>query len=280
TNPKPFEPRERDYAVVGSFYIFAIWIGLGVLGFLKRIKDNFNNNYKYFKWEAISLLIFVSFYFAFEFILQKQLPVILQIIIPKLSYLFFILSLAISGVIFVDLITFIINSLKVSNKIESLIVVLLALAIPALMAAQNWDDHDRSGRYATRNNAKAYLDSCQENAIMFTIGDNDTFPLWYMQEVEEYRTDLKLVNTSLFATDWYIDQQKRKTYEADPIPSQLTHDDYKTGSLDVAYHIPIQSLKDSVIDIKSFMNWIQSDNERTFIDLDEDGNPEKFYPTK
>lgn len=280
TNPKPFEPRERDYAVVGSFYIFAIWIGLGVLGFLKRIKDNFSNNYKYFKWEAISLLIFVSFHFAFEFILQKQLPVILQIIIPKLSYLFFILSIAISGVIFVDLITFIINSLKVSNKIESLIVVLLALAVPVLMAAQNWNDHDRSGRYATRNNAKAYLDSCQENAIMFTIGDNDTFPLWYMQEVEEYRTDLKLVNTSLFATDWYIDQQKRKTYEADPIPSQLTHSDYKTGSLDVAYHIPIQSLKDSVIDIKSFMNWIQSDNERTFIDLDEDGNPEKFYPTK
>ncbi|MBT8384732.1 MAG: hypothetical protein KJO83_03365, partial [Bacteroidia bacterium] len=208
TNPKPFEPRERDYAVVGSFYVFAIWIGLGVLALFERFKDKIN---------------------------------------PRS------LSIGITGI--------------------------CLLAVPALMASQNWDDHDRSGRYATRNNAKAYLDSCQENAIMFTIGDNDTFPLWYMQEVENYRTDIKLVNTSLFATDWYIDQQKRKTYEADPIPSQLTHEQYRTGSLDVAYHIPNPILKDTVMDIKSFMNWIGSNDERTQIDLDEDGIPEKYYPT-
>ena len=109
------------------------------------------------------------------------------------------------------------------------------LAVPVLMGFQNWDDHDRSGRWATHNNAKAYLDSCDKNAIMFTIGDNDTFPLWYMQEVENYRTDIKLVNTSLFATDWYIDQQKRATYDAPPIPSELTHEEYRTGTLDVAY---------------------------------------------
>ena len=114
---------------------------------------------------------------------------------------------------------------------------LCLLAVPILMGYQNWDDHDRSGRYATHNNAKAYLDSCQENAIVFTIGDNDTFPLWYMQEVENYRTDIKLVNTSLFVTDWYIVQQKRKTYDADPIPSQLTHKQYRTGTLDVAYPV-------------------------------------------
>ncbi len=208
TNPKPFEPRERDYAVVGSFYVFAIWIGLGVLAIFERFKDKIN---------------------------------------PKS------LAMGLTGI--------------------------CLLAVPALMASQNWDDHDRSGRYATRNNAKAYLDSCQENAIMFTIGDNDTFPLWYMQEVENYRTDIKLVNTSLFATDWYIDQQKRKTYEADPIPSQLTHEQYRTGSLDVAYHIPNPILKDTVMDIKSFMNWIGSNDERTQIDLDEDGIPEKYYPT-
>ena len=208
TNPKPFEPRERDYAVVGSFYVFAIWIGLGVLAIFERFKDKIN---------------------------------------PKS------LAMGLTGI--------------------------CLLAVPALMASQNWDDHDRSGRYATRNNAKAYLDSCQENAIMFTIGDNDTFPLWYMQEVENYRTDIKLVNTSLFATDWYIDQQKRKTYEADPIPSQLTHEQYRTGSLDVAYHISNPILKDTVMDIKSFMNWIGSNDERTQIDLDEDGIPEKYYPT-
>lgn len=114
---------------------------------------------------------------------------------------------------------------------------------------------------------------------MFTIGDNDTFPLWYMQEVENYRTDIKLIVTSYFATDWYIDQQKRKTYKADPIPSQLTHKQYRTGSLDVAYYIPDSRLKDSVIDIKTFMNWIASDDKRTLLDLFEDGIPEKYYPT-
>jgi len=208
TNPKPFEPRERDYAVVGSFYIFAIWIGMGVLALYEKFKDKLDHRS---------------------------------------------LAIAITGV--------------------------CLLAVPSLMAFENWDDHDRSGRYATRNNAKAYLDSCQENAIMFTIGDNDTFPLWYMQEVENYRTDIKLVNTSLFATDWYIDQQKRKTYDADPIPSQLTHEQYRTGSLDVAYHIPNPILKDSVMDIRSFMNWLGSNDSRTQIDLDEDGIPEKYYPT-
>jgi hypothetical protein len=211
TNPKPFEPRERDYAVVGSFYVFAIWIGFGVLAIYEKLKDK---------------------------ILKPQ---------P--------LALAISAI--------------------------CLLAVPTIMAKENWDDHDRSGKYATYNNAKAYLDSCQENAIMFTIGDNDTFPLWYMQEVENYRTDIKLVNTSLFAKDWYIDQQKRKTYEADPIPSQLTHKEYREGSLDVAYHYPypFPQFKDSIIDIDFLMKWIASDDARTSIDFEENGHPEKIYPT-
>jgi hypothetical protein len=208
TNPKPFEPRERDYAVVGSFYIFAIWIGIGVLALYEQFKDKLNSQ---------------------------------------------LLAIGITSV--------------------------CLLAVPVLMASENWDDHDRSNRYSVRNMAKAYLDSCQENAIMFTVGDNDTFPLWYMQEVENYRTDIKLIVTSYFATDWYIDQQKRKTYKADPIPSQLTHKQYKTGSLDVAYHVPNPSLKDSIIDIKTFMNWIASNDERTLLDLFEDGIPEKYYPT-
>jgi len=151
------------------------------------------------------------------------------------------------------------------------------LAVPTLMASENWDDHDRSNRYTTHLNAQAYLESCDPNAIMFTIGDNDTFPLWYMQEVEGIRRDLKLVNTSLFATDWYIDQMKRATYEAPPIPSQLTHDKYKTGSLDVAYHVPHPQFKDSIIDIKYLMDWIESDNEVTYYDTGDEKL--KTYPT-
>ncbi|MFD1293279.1 DUF2723 domain-containing protein [Lutibacter holmesii] len=210
TNPKPFEPRERDYAVVGSFYIFAIWVGFGVLAIFEKLKNYAN---------------------------QKTVAIAVSVI-----------SL---------------------------------LAVPTLMASENWDDHDRSNRYTSHLNAKAYLDSCDPNAILFTIGDNDTFPLWYLQEVEDYRTDMKLINTSLFATDWYIDQMKRKTYKADPIPSQLTHDKYKWGTLDVAYYFEelFPQLKDSVVDIHNFMKWIESDSPRTQYDLDDDGIYEKVLPT-
>ena len=210
TNPKPFEPRERDYAVVGSFYIFAIWIGFGVFALFDYLKSFVNK-----------------------------------------------------------------KALAIAVSVVSL------LAVPTLMASENWDDHDRSNRYTTFLNAQAYLESCDPNAIMFTIGDNDTFPLWYMQEVEGIRTDIKLVNTSLFQTDWYIDQMKRATYKAAPIPSELTHDEYKYGTLDVAYYFQelFPQLKDSVLDIDSYMKWIRSDSKRTFYDLDDDGNPEKILPT-
>ena len=208
TNPKPFEPRERDYAVVGSFYVFSIWIGLGVIAIFNALKDKVN---------------------------------------PKTAAL---------GVSLISL-----------------------LAVPTVMGFQNWDDHNRSNKYTAHLNAQAYLDSCDENAILFTIGDNDTFPLWYLQEIEGYRTDIKAVNTSLFATDWYIDQMKRKTYKADPIPSQLTHEDYKYGSLDVAYNMgEMEQFKDSVMDIKLFMQWIQSKKEFTYYRFDED-HREKIYPT-
>jgi len=214
TNPKPFEPRERDYAIVGSFYIFAIWVGFGVLAIFEKLKEFAN---------------------------------------PK--------------------------TVAIAVSVVSL------LAVPTIMASENWDDHDRSNRYTSHLNAKAYLDSCDPNAILFTIGDNDTFPLWYLQEVEDYRTDMKLINTSLFATDWYIDQMKRKTYEADPIPSQLTHDKYKWGTLDVAYffeevqEMNFPQLKDSIVDIEFFMKWIESENDITYFDLDDDGIKEKILPS-
>ena len=82
------------------------------------------------------------------------------------------------------------------------------LGVPMLMATQNWDDHDRSGRYLAKDIAKNYLESCDENAILYTVGDNDTFPLWYMQEVEGVRTDVRVVNMMLFNTEWYIDEKR------------------------------------------------------------------------
>ena len=191
TNPFIFQPRERDYSLVGSFYIFALWIGIGVYGLF----DEFQ------RWVA-----------------------------PK--------------------------------WLAPAVVSASLLAVPVVMAAQNWDDHDRSNRYTAEATAKAYLSSCQEDsgAMLFTIGDNDTFPLWYVQEIEEYRTDVRIICTSLFATDWYVDQMKRKAYDSPPIPSQLTHDLYRYGNRDVIYY---QGITESRWDIKDFMNWIQSNNPQT-----------------
>ncbi|WP_396590554.1 DUF2723 domain-containing protein [Allomuricauda sp. R78024] len=219
TNPPIFQPRERDYSLVGSFYAFSIWIGIGVYGLFDFLK-------KYIRLKRTSVL-----------------------------YLFVCLC-----------------------------------TVPLLMAFQNWDDHDRSNRYTARASAKAYLDSTQKDsgAILFTIGDNDNFPLWYLQEIEEYRTDVRVIVTSYFATDWYIDQMKRKSYKSEPIPSQLVHEQYRYGSRDYVYHQP---LTDKRWSIKDFMNWISSDHpqtkrksllEKNGMDVSEYSESELntvFYPT-
>ncbi|MDO8317037.1 MAG: DUF2723 domain-containing protein [Flavobacterium sp.] len=201
-NERPFEPRERDYALVGSFYVFAIWIGFGV----------------YALYESA----------------QKYLA-------PKLA--------------------------------GPIIIAASLLAAPVLMASQNWDDHDRSGKYTAVAMAKAYLESCDPDAILFTIGDNDTFPLWYAQEIEKVRTDIKIVNTSLFMTDWYIDQMKTKTYESDALPISFTHDEYVGDKLDYVAHIP---KVESRWDIKDFINFIK--NPKSTVDM-QNGQTIHFYPT-
>jgi hypothetical protein len=201
-NERPFEPRERDYALVGSFYVFAIWIGFGV----------------YALYESI----------------QKYLA-------PKIA--------------------------------GPIIIAASLLAAPVLMAAQNWDDHDRSGKYTAVAMAKAYLTSCDPNAILFTIGDNDTFPLWYAQEIEKVRTDIKIVNTSLFMTDWYIDQMKTKTYESDPLPISFTHDQYVGDKLDYVAHIPKVETR---WEIKDFIDFIK--NPKSTVEM-QNGQTIHFYPT-
>lgn len=103
----------------------------------------------------------------------------------------------------------------------------------------NWDDHDRSGRYVCRDFGSNYLESCEPNAIIFTNGDNDTFPLWYAQEVEGVRTDVRVCNTSYLQTDWYIDQMKKQAYESAPLPITWTRDQYIQGTRDAAYVFPL-----------------------------------------
>jgi hypothetical protein len=201
-NERPFEPRERDYALVGSFYVFAIWIGFGVYSLYESARN----------------------YLA-----------------PKIAG-----PILIGGCL---------------------------LAVPTLMAFQNWDDHDRSDKYTATAMAKAYLESCDPNAILFTIGDNDTFPLWYAQEIEGIRTDIKIVNTSLFMTDWYIDQMKRKAYESNPLPISFTHDEYVGDKLDYVANIP---KTENRWEIKDFISFIK--NPKSTVEM-PNGQTIHFYPT-
>jgi len=203
-NERPFEPRERDYALVGSFYVFAVWIGIGVYAFYDTLKN------------------YVQPKFAGPIVIASSL-----------------------------------------------------LAAPVLMASQNWDDHDRSGKYTAVAMAKAYLDSCDPNAILFTIGDNDTFPLWYAQEIENYRTDVKIVNTSLFMTDWYIDQMKMKAYKSEALPIHFTHNQYVGDKLD--FVIERKTTEDR-LDISKFLEFIAFDDPRTMVEM-QNGQKYHFYPT-
>jgi len=189
-NQKPFEPRERDYAYAGSFYAFAIWIGLGVAAIIKVLT---------------------------QYAKLKPLPA------------------AIAGSA-------------------------LCILVPIQMVSQTWDDHDRSYRYVCRDFGYNYLTTCEPNAIIYTMGDNDTFPLWYGQEVEGYRTDVRVCNLSYLQTDWYIDQMKRQAYESAPLPISWKRTDYIQGTHDYAW---VLNRTDGPMDLSRALDWVKSDDLRT-----------------
>jgi len=204
-NQYPLQPRERDYAFVGSFYAFAIWIGLGVMAITEKLRNYAPHHVTAIGVTTLSLLL-----------------------------------------------------------------------VPGIMACEGWDDHNRSDRYTARDFAKAYLDSCDENAILFTMGDNDTFPLWYVQEVEGYRADVRIVNLSLLNTDWYIDQMKSDFYDGKGLPLSMPHKLYRQGTRDVALFQDVNT-KDKRWSVSQMNDWIQSDLPRTKVNM---GKDYVFYPTK
>jgi hypothetical protein len=203
-NQTPYQPRERDYAYVGSFYAFAIWIGLGVL-------------------------------FVYEMLSKKMAG----------------MGAAIgSGA--------------------------LCMVVPFIMAKEGWNDHDRSLRSLSRDVAIDYLQSCAPNAILFTNGDNDTFPLWYAQEVEGIRTDVRVVNLSLLQTDWYINQMRRAAYDSKPVPFTLPEEKYQASLREVVW---FTNQDPKPMELKKAIDFISSDDPQNKID---NGSGDLFdvLPTK
>lgn len=189
-NQAGYQPRERDYAYVGSFYAFAVWIGIGVL----QVRD----------W----------------------------------------LSKALKG------------------AAPAIATVICLLAVPALMAQQEWDDHDRSKKQLARDLAKNYLESCAPNAILFCFGDNDTYPLWYAQEVEGIRRDVRVINYSLLGIDWYINQLRYKVNESDAIDVIWSADQIEGRKRDYVVYRPQPSIpEDRYYDLFDMMkNYVGSDD--------------------
>lgn len=205
-NQNPLQPRERDYAYAGSYYAFAIWIGLGVLGIQE--------------W------------------LSKKLDA------------------------------------RTAGIAASVIGLLIA---PVLLAKENWNDHDRSQKYAARDLAINYLESTAPNAILFTYGDNDTYPLWYAQEVEGIRPDVRVVNLSLLSADWYVRQMTKKVNEAEALPIHIPEEKYVRGVRDVIYYQDAQV--PGFIDVDRIVQLMLSDNPNDQIPL-QGGGRENFLPTK
>ena len=149
--------------------------------------------------------------------------------------------------------TWVMDALKERRNMEvatAAAVTVLTLGVPALMAAENWDDHDRSNRYTAVEMAKNYLNSVGENGILVTHGDNDTFPLWYAQEVEGIRTDVRIANTSLLGTDWHIDQMKWTMNDSRPLDLSVEHSQYLYGTNEFVY---IYDTRESVIPLADVM---------------------------
>lgn len=241
-NQTPYQPRERDYAYVGSFYAFAIWIGLGVYALYDAARSLSQRDLLFAVGGTLGLGVL------------KYLVESLTSDDHHVSYSFFFLGIlggALLGLMYL------LRGVK-DDRMPALLATALGLVVPIVMVRAEWDDHDRSHRTPARDLAADYLNSCAPNAILFTNGDNDTFPLWYAQEVQGIRTDIRVVNLSLLNTDWYIDQMRRKAYESAPVPFHMAPEKYRQGTRDVVALIP-RDKSGAYLDLKKAMAFATDD---------------------
>lgn len=207
-NQTPMQPRERDYAFAGSFYAYAIWIGMGVAAL----------------WRILLWCLGVTRK-------KKELPADIGPMEAAAKE-----KKETEEEIQLSIITDEPKSISKPSLYCSAVACLLGLLVPIQMVSQTWDDHDRSGRYAARDYAINYLESLEPNAIVFCNGDNDTFPLWYVQEVEGVRPDVRIINLSYLNSTWYTDQQLVQSYDAPPIDIQARREDYAYDKLGVVLY--------------------------------------------
>jgi hypothetical protein len=199
------QPRERDYAFAGSYYAYAIWIGLAVVGFVRLAREVAD------RLTLVNTLVYGSL-----------TTFLIMILADAANFNTGKLTAALIGAILFAAVTLAITLLvraagKANLRTAAITASAVTLLVPVMMAAQQWDDHDRSQKLLAPDLAKNYLNSCPPNAILFTYGDNDTYPLWYAQEVEGVRPDLRIINTSLLGIDWYVNQLRYKINESAPV---------------------------------------------------------------
>lgn len=247
---------------------FMLPLILGLIGFLFQIKSDRKNGF------VVLLLFFFTGLAIVLYLNQYPLQPRERDYAYAASFYAFAVWIGLGVIAIADLIGH-----KTNMKMGAIIASLVCLGlVPGIMAAENWDDHTRADRFTGRDFAKNYLDSCAPNAILFTNGDNDTFPLWYVQEVEEYRTDVRVVNLSLLNTDWYIEQVRRKAYDSDALPLSIPQKRYRQGTND---YLPVVDRKElaGFTDIEKVIDFVLSDNPQTKVPVGS-GESIDFVPTK
>lgn len=238
------QPRERDYAYVGSFYAFAVWIGLAVVSFFKFARE------KEMKGDVANTLVWGGAT-TFLITLMSCAPGSFS---SMLMTSVFVTALYVVLVMAVNFLLRAISSKGENERILSIGATVICLIAPLMMAIQEWDDHDRSKKTIAPDNARNYLESCAPNAILFTFGDNDTYPLWYAQEVEGVRPDIRIINTSLLGIDWYINQLRYKVNQSDSIDVIWTEEQIRGANRQYVTYQPAPNVpKDRFFDLYDVM---------------------------
>lgn len=221
-NQQPDEPRERDYAYAASFYAFAIWIGLSVYALYYAAKS--------LTFKELGKLLTYCGGTAVGFFLVELVGGTHHALSFSIIYISVIMGAL--GAIMIALRDKVPGTVTMAG-----LSILLTLPSPILLAVEGWDDHDRSDRYSAEALAHNYLVACNDNGVIFTSGDNDTFPLWYLQEVEGFKSSVRVCNLSLLHSAWYAEQMARKAYESEALPIKFTKDQYSSTDFD---QIPVQ----------------------------------------